>query len=102
MEGLVVLEKVKGETDARDACFVIISGDMSGQTIFKALQGGAAGFLVKPFSQDELTNLVREVHSRLARGLPTAAGDGLPLFEPESETSGEPPSDDGPSQDEGS
>ena len=71
----------------------------------RALVTGAAGFLVKPFTQNELVGLVREVHSRLARGLPTATGDGLPLFGPSggppSEASGEPPSDDGPSQDGG-
>lgn len=100
IDGLAVLEKVKGATDARDACFVIISGDMSDETVAKALKGGAAGLLVKPFSRDELTRLVREVNSRSARGMPAATGNGLPLFGPESDTSGEPSSDDGPPQDE--
>jgi chemotaxis protein CheX len=102
IDGLSVLEKVKKTTDARDACVVIITGDVSDETVSRALKAGAAGFLVKPFSQDELTRLVREVHSRSARGLSTAAGDGLPLFRSASETLGEPPADDGPSQDEGS
>ncbi|MHC4507037.1 MAG: response regulator [Planctomycetota bacterium] len=105
IDGLAVLEKVKATTDTRSACFVVVSGDMSDGTVSRALKAGAAGFLVKPFTQNELVGLVREVHSRLARGLPTATGDGLPLFMPsggpQSEASGEPPSDDGPSQDGG-
>ncbi len=100
IDGLSVIEKVKKTTDARDACVVIITGDVSDETVSRALKAGAAGFLSKPFSQNELVRLVREVHSRLARGLPTATGDGLPLFRPESETPSEPPSDDGQSQNE--
>ena len=100
IDGLAVLKKVKGASDARAACFVLISGDMSAGTVARALQGGAAGLLVKPFSRDELTRLVREVHSRSARGLPAATGDDLPLFGPESGTSGKPSPDDGPSGDE--
>lgn len=98
VNGLAVLEEIKGATDAREICFVMMTGDMSVETVFRAVKAGAAGFLVKPFSQDELTRLVREVHSRLARGLPTATGDGLPLSGPHSDTSGEPSSDDGPSR----
>ncbi len=99
IDGLAVLKEIKGATEARAACFVLVSGDMSNETVAKALQGGAAGLLVKPFSHEELTRLVREVHSRSASGLPAATGDGLPLFGPPSETPGGPPSDDGPPQD---
>lgn len=102
IDGLAVLEKVKAMTDARETCFVIITGDMSNDTVFRAVNEGAAGFLVKPFTQNELVRLVREVHSRLARRLPTATGEGLPLFRSAPETSGDPPSDDGPLQDGGS
>ncbi len=102
IDGLAVLEKVKTTTDAHAACFVIITGDMSDETVSRALKEGAAGFLVKPFSQNEVVRLVREVHSRLVRGLPTSTADGLPLFGRESDVSGEPSSDDGQPQDDAS
>ncbi len=101
IDGLAVLEEVKTNTAARAACFVMITGDTSDETVAKAFKGGAAGFLVKPFAHDKIVKLVRGVHSRLARGLSTSTADGLPLYAPDSEASGEPSSDDGPSQDGG-
>ncbi len=99
IDGLAVLEKVKTTTAARDACFVMVTGDTSDETVAKAFKGGAVGFLVKPFRQNELVKLVREVHSRLARGLPTSTADGLSVLGPQPGKSGETSPHDGPPQD---
>lgn len=64
VDGLSVLEKVKANPDYGDMTVVMITGDMSDETVSKALDAGATGFLVKPFSGEELTKLVRDVHSR--------------------------------------
>lgn len=101
IDGLTVLEKVKTTTDARAACFVMITGDTSDETVAKAIKGGAAGVLVKPFGREEVVGLVRKVHSRLALGLPTSTAAGLPLFGPASGASGESPPVDRPPRDEG-
>ncbi len=64
VDGLSVIEKVKANPDCGDMAVVVITGDMSDETVSKALETGAAGFLVKPFRGEELTKLVRDVHSR--------------------------------------
>lgn len=68
IDGLSVLKTVKARPDSGTMTVVMMTGDMSDETVSKALAAGAAGFLVKPFSQDEVTRLVREVHSRSKRG----------------------------------
>ncbi len=64
IDGLSVLQKVKASPDYTDMTVVMITGDMSNETVSKALDAGATGFLVKPFRGEELTKLVRDVHSR--------------------------------------
>jgi CheY-like chemotaxis protein/CheY-specific phosphatase CheX len=60
-DGMTVLKEIKGDPATRDTKVVVLTGDVSDTTVHEAMAAGAAGFLVKPFRQAELTKLIRDV-----------------------------------------
>ncbi len=55
MDGFALLAALKDREDSRDIPVVILSARKQEEDIVRALQLGAADYLVKPFSADELS-----------------------------------------------
>ena len=72
IDGIELMERVR---ETADLPILFVSAYGGGETIARALDGGAADFLVKPFSAAELTARVRAVLRRQAAPEPFRLGD---------------------------
>ena len=71
-DGIELMEKVPGMADLP---VIFISGYGRDETVARALEAGAADYIVKPFSTAELTARVRAVLRRRAGAKPFVLGD---------------------------
>jgi CheY-like chemotaxis protein/CheY-specific phosphatase CheX len=60
-DGMTVLREIKSDPRTHNIKVVVLTGDISDQTVHDAMDAGASGFLVKPFRAAELTKLIRDV-----------------------------------------
>ena len=65
MDGFQVLEKLKEHAETQPIAVIMVSARGQEQDIMRAIRGGAWGYLIKPWSQDDLeskiNNAVEEV-----------------------------------------
>src|SRR5689334_1383548 len=82
MDGIAATERLSAEVP--DAAVVMMSVQGEADYLRRSMLAGAREFLVKPFSSDELTASIRQVHarelekqSRRAAATPASGGGGL-------------------------
>lgn len=65
MDGFQVLERLKDNPDTHSIPIIMISAKGTEQEIMRAMRGGAWGYLIKPWSPDDLESKVRNVEAEL-------------------------------------
>ena len=92
MDGIATTERLASAAPA--AAVVMMSVQGEADYLRRSMLAGAREFLVKPFSSDELTSSIRQVHTRerdkQSRMAPIAAAPTAATSAPSSNRSGEP------------
>jgi len=60
MDGLELLRRMKGDGSLRQIPVIIISTEGGKSTVMEALELGAAGFIRKPFTTDQIRDKLRQ------------------------------------------
>lgn len=66
MDGFQLLEAVKAEESLRHLPVLMVTAEARKEDIVRAAQGGAAGYVVKPFSKATLEDKVQRILQKLA------------------------------------
>lgn len=61
MDGYEVLVKIRAEEDYRKIPILMATSDGVEEDVVKAIQAGAAGYLVKPFTPEKLISQIRSI-----------------------------------------
>ncbi len=67
MDGLALLEACRASSLLKSIPFVVITAEAERKYVVKALQGGAADYIVKPFSAETLRNKIEKLTQRLGK-----------------------------------
>ena len=73
MNGISLLQSLRSSPESRDIPFVVVTADLSDESIHQARREGASAVIGKPFRSDEMARLVRRF-----RPLPPQRGNGSP------------------------
>jgi DNA-binding response OmpR family regulator len=68
MSGIDVCRQVKAQPELRETSVIIVSAEDDPGTIQKALQAGAARYLIKPIGLDDLETAIAETLSEQGQG----------------------------------
>ena len=66
MDGFQLLEAVKAEESLRHLPVLMVTAEARKEDILRAAQGGAAGYVVKPFSKATLEDKVQRILQKMA------------------------------------
>ncbi len=66
MDGLRLLEAIKADESLRHLPVLMVTAEARKDDIVRAAQGGAAGYIVKPFSKATLEDKVQRILQRVA------------------------------------
>jgi two-component system chemotaxis response regulator CheY len=66
MDGLQLLQAVRGHPAARRVPFILVTGRGDRELVVKAAQAGANNYVVKPFTADILKTKIEQVIGRLS------------------------------------
>ena len=61
MDGIEVLEKIKADKEHADIPVLMATADGVEEDVIRAIQAGAAGYLVKPFTPELLIKKISEI-----------------------------------------
>ena len=69
MDGLQTLDAIRADRDIKNTHVVVITTDNSKPTVIAAVMKGISGYIVKPFSTDDIKKKLVEIFHRLETGL---------------------------------
>ncbi|NMA95907.1 MAG: response regulator [Clostridiales bacterium] len=64
MNGIEMLETIKGDSRFKSIPVMMVTSETGSENIIKAIQAGAAHYLIKPFTIEELTKRILECLGR--------------------------------------
>jgi len=65
ISGLDVLTYFRTKPEHAGTAFIMVTAECEGKSILKAIHAGAAAYIMKPMSRDELKNKFLEVYKRI-------------------------------------
>lgn len=68
MTGIQLLDKVRSTELFRELPFLMITAESEMQNVTKAVQGGVSGFIIKPFTIDQVQKKVKSLADKLCKG----------------------------------
>ncbi len=68
IDGFQVLERLQDNPDTHPIPIIMVSAKGQEQDIMRAMRGGAWGYLIKPWSPDDLESKVRNAEAELQLG----------------------------------
>ena len=68
MDGMEMLSNIKGDDRLKHIPVMMVTSETGGENIIRAIQAGAAHYLVKPFTIEELAKRILECLGRARHG----------------------------------
>lgn len=66
MDGFELLSSIKSDATLRHLPVLMVTAEARKEDIIRAAQGGAAGYIIKPFSRQSLEDKIRKIVARTA------------------------------------
>ncbi len=66
MDGLRMLEIIRGEANLKDLPVIIVTTESSKQSVVRAVMQGVSGYMVKPFGIEDVKKKVKEIYDRVS------------------------------------